>query len=60
MYLITIDADKCTGCSSCVDACPAQYLEMVDDKAEIADGECMGCESCVAICPEEAIDMREL
>lgn len=60
MYLITIDTDKCDGCSACIDACPAEYLALVDGKAEVADGECMGCESCVSMCPSEAVNMQEL
>ncbi|MGF7184564.1 ferredoxin [Desulfitispora alkaliphila] len=60
MYLIQIDADKCNGCGACVDACPAEYLAMGDDVAEVADGECLGCDSCTALCPEEAITLQEL
>jgi len=56
MYEITIDTEKCTGCGECVDICPAEVLEMVDDKSTVAHiEECLGCESCVETCPEEAI-----
>jgi len=30
-FFITIDTDKCDGCSKCVDACPANVLEMIVD-----------------------------
>jgi|GEM_PF-78115 len=30
-YYITIDADKCTGCKQCIDACPVSVLEMIVD-----------------------------
>ncbi|MBZ4686895.1 MAG: hypothetical protein PWQ96_559 [Clostridia bacterium] len=60
MYLVTIDVDKCDGCSECVDACPAQVLEIVDGKASVTEEECLGCESCVAVCPNEAVTVQEL
>lgn len=60
MYLITVDTDLCDGCRSCADACPAQYLVIMDGKAEVGDGECMGCESCIEICPNKAISIQEL
>ena len=58
MYEITIDKDKCTGCGECVDICPAEVLELQDDKATAANiEECLGCESCVETCPESAIEL---
>ncbi|KUO52804.1 MAG: ferredoxin [Desulfitibacter sp. BRH_c19] len=61
MYLITIDQDKCDGCSECVDACPVSIIELVDGKAICEDAsECMGCESCVSVCPNEAVKFQEL
>jgi NAD-dependent dihydropyrimidine dehydrogenase PreA subunit len=58
MYEITVDKDKCTGCGECVDICPAEVLEMVDDKSEPTHiEECLGCERCVETCPEEAITL---
>ena len=60
MYELTIDKDKCNGCGECVDICPAEVLEMVDNKTEVANiDECLGCESCVETCPESAITLSE-
>ena len=60
MYEITIDKAKCTGCGECVDICPAEVFEMVDEKSEPANiDECLGCESCVETCPEDAITLTE-
>jgi NAD-dependent dihydropyrimidine dehydrogenase PreA subunit len=58
MYEITIDKEKCNGCGECVDICPAEVLEMVDEKSSVAAiEECLGCESCVETCPESAITL---
>ena len=60
MYQITIDKEKCTGCGECVDICPAEVLEMKDEKSEPVNiDECLGCESCVETCPESAITLTE-
>ena len=59
MFVVTIDADKCTGCGECISACPAQVFEMSGDIAEVTDNECLGCESCVLLCPAEAIALSE-
>jgi len=30
-YFITIDTDKCNGCGDCVEACPAEVIEILDE-----------------------------
>jgi Fe-S-cluster-containing hydrogenase component 2 len=61
MYTVTVDRDKCEGCSECVDNCPASILEMVDGKAEVTGNleDCLGCESCVSVCPSGAVTVTE-
>ena len=60
MWNVDIDKDKCTGCGECVDACPAQVLELVDGKSDAVNiDECLGCETCVETCPEAAIEVSE-
>ena len=60
MWNVDIDKDKCTGCEECIDACPAQVLELVDDKSDAVNlDECLGCETCVEVCPEGAIEVSE-
>jgi nitroreductase/NAD-dependent dihydropyrimidine dehydrogenase PreA subunit len=47
---------RCTGCSTCVEVCPAFVLEMKDKKALVARGDwCIGCGHCGAVCPAGAI-----
>jgi len=51
---IQVDPDKCTGCGSCVPACPFGLIEIIDDIAHINDG-CTLCGACQEICDYEAI-----
>jgi ribokinase len=56
-----IDRDKCTGCKTCVDLCPADIYRIDDQGKAIHHGKketCVkGCEICVTHCPELAISV---
>jgi len=61
MYIVTIDAEKCTGDAECVDVCPSGVFKMNGDKSDPFNmQECMGCMSCVEICPAGAITVNEI
>ncbi len=53
-----VDADKCTGCETCVDACPSEAIHMEDGIAVVDADLCVDCEACVDECPAEAIHME--
>lgn len=53
-----VDADKCTGCETCVDVCPSEAIHMEDDIAVVDPDLCVDCEECVDECPAEAIHME--
>jgi Fe-S-cluster-containing hydrogenase component 2 len=56
--MVYVDKDECTGCETCVSACPVEAISMVDDKAQIDPDTCTECESCVPECPVEAIKVK--
>ena len=49
-----VNADKCTGCNTCVRVCPMDNINLTDEKAIIGDN-CTACLSCVHVCPQQAI-----
>ena len=52
-----VDAEKCTGCESCVDECPSEAIAMKDEIAVVDEDECADCGVCVDVCSSEAISM---
>lgn len=49
---------KCTGCMSCIDACPVNCIESYDDNegfklTRINNDKCIDCGKCYSICPIE-------
>ncbi|MDR3176107.1 MAG: 4Fe-4S dicluster domain-containing protein [Desulfovibrio sp.] len=57
---VTVDSDRCTGCSECVDICPVEVYELQDGKSVPTNvEECLGCESCVEACEAGAVSVEE-
>jgi Pyruvate/2-oxoacid:ferredoxin oxidoreductase delta subunit len=54
--IITIDSEKCTGCSLCIPNCPEGAIQVIDGKARlVSDLMCDGLGACLGHCPEGAI-----
>jgi electron transfer flavoprotein alpha subunit len=51
---IIVDLKLCTGCETCIDSCPYDAIEIVDEKAVINEY-CQFCNACIEACPEGAI-----
>ncbi len=56
MNVVSIDYDKCTGCSICVETSPRCFSQ-TDEKVapQVDENTCMLCGHCVAVCPSKAI-----
>jgi len=52
---VKVKPDICTGCETCVSACPFGAIEMKDGKAVITDA-CTMCGACVEACQFQAIE----
>lgn len=68
MAKLTINYEKCKGCSMCVAVCPKKILEIDKDKlnlkgynpVEIIDRDaCISCAMCATMCPDCVITIDE-
>ncbi len=58
MAKLLIDKDTCTGCESCIPACPFGALSMKEGIA-VVDEKCTFCGACVDVCPVNAIVLEK-
>ena len=67
MSRVIINAERCKGCSLCVQVCPKKCLAQAADvfntkgyhpAAQISD-ECTGCAMCAMMCPDVAIKVEK-
>jgi NAD-dependent dihydropyrimidine dehydrogenase PreA subunit len=60
MWHIDVDEEKCNGCNECVEGCPGEVYELIDNKAKpVNNEECHGCFTCVELCEEDAITVED-
>jgi NAD-dependent dihydropyrimidine dehydrogenase PreA subunit len=58
--VVRIDADRCTGCGACAEACSEGAIKMVDGKAVLVSEEhCDGLGACLPSCPADAISIEK-
>ena len=57
----TVNADACTWCGVCLEACPYGAIDRIAcdgrEVATISAAMCKGCGACAPVCPEDAIDL---
>ncbi|MHA1238036.1 MAG: 4Fe-4S binding protein [Candidatus Odinarchaeia archaeon] len=55
----TVDVEKCNGCGTCKDICPADPpVFELSDKAQVANPDaCLECGACESSCPTGAISL---
>ncbi|MDH7488173.1 MAG: 4Fe-4S dicluster domain-containing protein [Anaerolineae bacterium] len=53
--MIQVSRERCTGCGTCVAACPKGAMFVAGGYADVNDALCDSCGLCIQACPEGAI-----
>lgn len=55
-----IPTEKCTACNQCVEICPKQAIQIIENRAVVDYKKCISCYCCHEICPYEAIKLGHI
>ncbi len=53
-HSVSIDPEKCTGCTTCLRRCPVEAIRIRGDKAQINPLQCIDCGECIRVCKHAA------
>jgi iron only hydrogenase large subunit-like protein len=53
-HSVTLDREKCVGCTNCIKHCPTEAIRVHEGKAIIINQRCIDCGECIRICPQHA------
>lgn len=53
-HSVTLDEDKCKGCTNCIKRCPTEAIRVRKGKARIIAERCIDCGECIRVCPYHA------
>lgn len=53
-HSVTLDKDKCSGCTNCIKRCPTEAIRVQKGKAKILKERCIDCGECIRVCPYHA------
>ena len=53
-HSVTLNEEKCVGCTNCIKRCPTEAIRVRGGKAVIASERCIDCGECIRICPHHA------
>jgi Na+-translocating ferredoxin:NAD+ oxidoreductase RNF subunit RnfB len=56
-FVMTVNADLCTGCETCIDRCQFGALSVPEDVNVVDPKRCIGCGVCAVVCPEGALEI---
>lgn len=54
IHSVTLDKEKCKGCTNCIKKCPTQAIRVQNKKAKILKDLCIDCGECIRVCPYHA------
>ncbi|WP_069997505.1 [Fe-Fe] hydrogenase large subunit C-terminal domain-containing protein [Cellulosilyticum sp. I15G10I2] len=49
-HSVTLEKDKCIGCTDCIKRCPTEAIRVRGSKAKIIEDRCIDCGNCIRIC----------
>lgn len=53
-HSVSLDIDKCKGCTNCLKRCPTEAIRIRDGHAQINSQRCIDCGECIKVCPYKA------
>ena len=53
-HSVSLDLEKCKGCTNCLKRCPTEAIRIRDGHATIDSERCIDCGECIRICPYKA------
>ncbi len=51
---ISLNPEKCIGCTNCIKRCPTEAIRVTNEKASIMTEKCINCGVCITVCPYNA------
>ena len=53
-HSVSIDPEKCTGCTTCLRRCPVEAIRIRNEKAVSNANQCIDCGECIRVCAHSA------
>lgn len=53
-HSVSLDIEKCKGCTACLKRCPTEAIRIHDGHAVISPVRCIDCGECIRVCPSKA------
>ena len=53
-HSVTLDSERCVGCTTCIKKCPTEAIRVRKAKARIIEERCIDCGECIRTCPHGA------